>query len=222
MRREGEDAAREVDKARPVVGFVRGVDFLGFARGAVGLGLGFIGVGVHAAAIDGAGAGDEAFLEFFGLLAEVLRRSPAGLDLVRDGVYALVVALGGEFGDLGEEGDAAAGEAEEAVDLVDFFVVAVDEPKAAAVLEVGAEEGLFVAIGEAAEDVEVGEPAREEEDGFVASAVCFLSEVVKTAFGDDHLPCHLQVLLPGYADRECMWRDDLQRGQHDGCCERCK
>lgn len=75
-----------------------------------------------------------------------------------------------------------------------------------------------MSVRQTAHDVEIGEPAGEEEDGFVADSRGGLGEMVQAAFCYYELSGDLDVLLPGDADGEGVGRDDLERCEHYGCC----
>lgn len=120
------------------------------------------------------------------------------------GVDAFAVAAAGELGDLGKDTDAPASEAHDAVDLegVLFFVFGVVCGPV-----VATEERLVVfPAAEAAEDVEVGEPATQE----VGDAVLAVDGAGSAA--SEHSTGHFQVVLPGYRDFEGIWGDDFEGG----------
>lgn len=152
--RFAENAPVEVDLAGPVEGVVGG-DHLERVP-AVG---GFVaGLAVRAPRV-AVGAGFlELELELFGVGDGRGGGAPV-LAYVAAGVDAFAVAAAGELGDFGEDADAAAGEAHDAVDLECVFLVfgVVGGPV------VAAEERLVVlSAAETAEYVEIGEPAAEE------------------------------------------------------------
>jgi len=162
----------------------------------VGAALVDVGAGVLEVALELVGGGDGG------------GRGGPGLADVAVDVDALRVALAGELGDLGEDADAAAGEAEEAVDLEVVFVRVrggVVRPV------VAAEEGSVVfAAAEAAEHVQVREPAAEEVRHFVLPV-----HGLGAAAGDDHASRCVEVVLPGDGHFEGVGGDDFERGEHD-------
>lgn len=135
------------------------------------------------------------------------------------GPDALVVALAGELGDLGEDADAAAGEAHKAVDAEFVFVGGVRR-RGGGGQGVGAargpvraaEEGLVVfAARERAQHVEVGEPAAEEVGDFVLAV-----HGLGAAAAEDHAAREGEVRLPGDGHFEGVGGDDFEGGEHDG------
>lgn len=180
-----------MDEAGPVEGVVGGDHFLAVPAG---VGAGGAGAAVGAAAV-GVGAGVlEVAFEALGGDGDGGRGGPVRADGAV-GPDAFVVALAGEFGDGGEDADAAAGEAHEAVDL-EFVLVFFERGRGGGGRggrPVGAaEEGLVVlAAGEGAEHVEVGEPAAEEVGDFV-----FAVDGLGPAAGEDHAAGEGEVRLP--------------------------
>lgn len=133
--------------------------------------------------------------------APVLAQVAAGID-------PFAIAQAGQLGDLGQDADASARETHQAIDLERLLFIAsvVRSPI------VATEEGLVVfAAAEAAQDVQIGEPAAEEV-GHPVLAV----DGAGTAAGEDHASRDVEVVLPRYRHFKCVGGDDLQGGKHDG------
>lgn len=193
----------ELDQASPVESVVCGDELNSVGRVEIGAVA-----AVVAALLDVLTGFVEVVLDLFGSADDFGRGLPVRSDVALR-VDALIVAGVGEFCDVGEDGDAAACEAHEAVDLMDVRVLLRFQLEVVAM-----EEWQVPATAEAPEYVQVSKPAVEK--------VVDLSIPVHwttLAACDHHLASDIEVLLPGYFDLITVrcGGDDLQRGKHD-CC----
>lgn len=170
-----------------------------------------------ASTINSIGTGDQPAFE---ICREFLNRIgwlPVLTNEFGDRVDSILVALMSKHRDLGKQSYTTAGEAEQAINLKNFFVSPIDQPSPSAVLEIRVvKRNAKSAITQSPQHVQVRKPATKEEYSSIAHTVCSLRKLVEAAGRQDQPASHGKMTVPWDGEAGQAGADDFKRRKHDG------